>query len=180
VKIFSYSHYFFPILTISSIPNHSSQDKTDFLHSEPFLLGQNRLPPFLAILFKPKPTSSIPSNASQDKTDFLYSKPFQSGQNQLPPFQDIPVRTKPTSSILSHSSRARTNFFYFNFQAIPVQPEPITYIPNIRSSQNRLSPFQAIPVKTEPTFYILSHFSQAKTDFLHSKLFQSSQNRRHL
>jgi hypothetical protein len=40
-----------------------------------------------------------------------------------------------------------------------------------------LPPYQAIPVRPKPTSVILSPFSQAKTDFFHSKFFQSGQNR---
>jgi hypothetical protein len=45
-----------------------------------------------------------------------------------------------------------------------------------QSSQNQLLTFQVIPVRPKPTSSILSHSSQAKIDFLHSKPFQAGQN----
>jgi hypothetical protein len=47
------------------IPNCSSQAKTDFLHSKPFLLGQTRVTSFQAIPVRPKLTSFFPSLSSQ-------------------------------------------------------------------------------------------------------------------
>jgi hypothetical protein len=71
----------------SSIPSHSSQAQTDFLHSKSFKSGQNQLLPFQTIPVGPKPTSSILSHSYQAKMDLLYSMPFQSGQHQLSPLQ---------------------------------------------------------------------------------------------
>jgi hypothetical protein len=146
-----------PKLT-SSISCHSGQAKTDFLHSNPFQSGQNRLPPFQpgqlpscqAFLFKPKPTSSILSNSSHAKTDFLNFKLFQSDQNRLSPFQAIP------------GMQAKTNFLHSKpFQSV----------------QNQLPLFQDIPVRPKPTSFIPSYSRPAKTDFLYSKPLQSGQNR---
>jgi hypothetical protein len=136
----------------SSIPRHSSPAKTDLLNSKPFQLGQNRL------------------------------LPFQSGQNRLPPFQAITVQPKAVFSIPLHFSQAKMGFL----DSKPFQ-----------SGQNRPPPFQAISVRPKPTFAILvgqkptfailvrprptssipCYSSQAKTDFFHSKLSQSDQNR---
>jgi hypothetical protein len=165
-----------PKLT-SSILSHSSQAKNDFLHSEPFHLGQNLLSPmaflagrnqlfpFQTIPFhssqaktnflhsklfdpvRPKLTSSIPSHSSLSKTYFRFSKTFQSSQNRFPSFQDIPVKSKPTSSIPSHSTQVKTNF----------------------------TPFQTIPDRPKLPSSIPCHYSQVQIDFFHSKLFKSRQ-----
>jgi hypothetical protein len=60
-----------------------------------------------------------------------------------------------------HSIQAKTNVFYSN---------------PFHSDQTRLLPFQAIPVRLTTIFSIPSYSSQAKTNVLHSKRFQSGQN----
>jgi hypothetical protein len=70
----------------ASIPSHSTQAKTDFLHFKPFRSGQNQLPPFQVIPVRPKPTFATESYSSRAKNNFLYFKPFQSGKNRLSPF----------------------------------------------------------------------------------------------
>jgi hypothetical protein len=90
----------------------------DFLHSQPFQLGQNRLPSFQTIPVRPKPTSETPSH---------------SGQNRLPPFQAILVRPKPTSFIPNHFSQVKTNFR----NSKPFRPKPISSIlANIGNKSN--------------------------------------------
>jgi hypothetical protein len=55
----------------------------------------------------------------------------------------------------------------------PTQPSERNSFSNLCKAKTRLPLFQAIPGRPKRTSSILSHFSQAKTDFLHSKRFQS-------
>jgi hypothetical protein len=100
---------------------------------------------FQAILVRSKPTSSIPSYSSQAKTDLLHSRPF--------------YRPKPISSIPCQYSQAITDFFYTKL---------------FQLGQHRFAPVKAIPVRTKPTSS-QSQSSQSKTNFLHSKPFNSEQ-----
>jgi hypothetical protein len=122
-------------------------------------------------------TYSFSNHSNQAKIDFLHSKSFQSGQKRLPPFWAIPFGSKSTFSN-GIPGRPKPTFSIPNY-SIPVKPKPTSSTPSysIQSGLNWLLPFRAIQVCPKPTSSFPRHSSQAKTDFLHFKIFQSSQNR---
>jgi hypothetical protein len=174
--------------TSSASQSHSIQSITHFRESKPLQQAvQIRLPPFQAIPVKPKPNSFFQSHSSHAKNNLLYFKPFQYGQNRLLTFLNIPGRPKPTSTSTSHSSHAKTDHLYskpsgqVKIDFLPSKPfqsgqNRLPHSKPIQSGQNQLPTLQAIPVGQKLTSSIPCHSRQAKTNFRHSKLFQSVKN----
>jgi hypothetical protein len=107
--------------------------------------------------------------------------PFQSGKNQISLFGAKVTNVIGKAECTMHNSNVEVNDrLAFRFLLSGIDRVDVWHLllhagssDVITLFKNQLPPFQAIPVKPKLTFSIPGHSSQVKTDFLHSKPFQS-------